>query len=174
VARALPKQKYLIEPPNEDWRHSILEKGEVILGDVQFVVEPYNFKKFDGGMDPVILWVNITELPPHLWKEKVFNRIALELGGYFLEADPRSWKHIDFTIMRIRVVVKSKEVVLPYRNMAFIDDDGSHRFYDLLFKVEDELAFQRTKQYWQSKTTTPVSQMSVSKSVDTIITEPIS
>jgi hypothetical protein len=60
VAKALPRQKYLIEPPNEDWRSSILAKGEVILGDVQFFVEPYDFKKYDGGMDPVILWVNIT------------------------------------------------------------------------------------------------------------------
>jgi hypothetical protein len=84
-------------------------------------------------------------LPPHLWKEEVFNRIALELGDYFIETDPHSWEHIDFTVLRIRVGVKSKEVVLLCRNMAFIDDDGSHRFYDLLFKVEDELAFQRTK-----------------------------
>jgi Domain of unknown function (DUF4283) len=113
----------------------------VILGDVQFIVEPYDFKKFDAGMDPMILWVNITGLPPHVWKEEVFNRIALKLGGYFIEEDPRSWEHIDFTILRIRVGVKSKEVVLPYRKMTFIDDDDSHRFYDLLFKVEDELAF---------------------------------
>jgi hypothetical protein len=68
----------------------------------------------------------------------------MELGGYFIEADPRCWEHIDFTILRIRVGVKSKEVVLPCRNMNFVEDDCSHRFYDLLFQVEDELAFQRT------------------------------
>jgi hypothetical protein len=41
----------------------------VILGDVQFIVESYDFKKFDAGMDPMILWVNIIGLPPHVWKE---------------------------------------------------------------------------------------------------------
>jgi hypothetical protein len=55
VARALPKQKYLIEHPNDDWRSRILAQEEVILGDVQFVVEPYDFKMFDGGTDSAVL-----------------------------------------------------------------------------------------------------------------------
>jgi hypothetical protein len=84
-----------------------------------------------------------------------FCRIAFELGGYFIEADPRSWEHIDLTILRIRVGVKSKEVVLSCWNMTFVEDDGSYRFYDdgsykfyyLLFQVEDETIFQRTHQY---------------------------
>jgi hypothetical protein len=36
--------------------------------------------------------------------------------------------------------------------MLLIDEDGTYRFYDLLFQVEDEMVFQRTKHYWQQKT----------------------
>jgi Zinc knuckle len=31
VARALPRNKYLVEPPNADWRQMILSQGEVVL-----------------------------------------------------------------------------------------------------------------------------------------------
>jgi hypothetical protein len=55
VARALPRNKYLVEPPNADWRQMILSKSEIILGDVRFIVKTYDFKKFDEGSDPVIL-----------------------------------------------------------------------------------------------------------------------
>jgi hypothetical protein len=43
VARALPRNKYLVEPPNEDCHKFVLSKGEVDLGFVQFIVEPYDF-----------------------------------------------------------------------------------------------------------------------------------
>jgi Domain of unknown function (DUF4283) len=147
VARALPKQKYFIESPNDEWRSRILVQGKVILGDVQFIMKPYDFKRFDGGSDLVVLWVNITDLLPHVWKEEEFNRIAMELGGYFIEVDPYSWEHIDINILRIRVGVKSKEVVLLCRNMIFIEDDGFHTYYDILFQVEDESVFHRTCQH---------------------------
>jgi hypothetical protein len=55
VARALPRNKYLVKPPNADWRQMIISQGELVLGDVRFIAEPYDFKKFDGGSDPVIL-----------------------------------------------------------------------------------------------------------------------
>jgi hypothetical protein len=54
-----------------------------------------------GDSDPIVLWVNITSLPPYLWKDEEFNRITIELGGYFIEADHRFWEHIDLTILRI-------------------------------------------------------------------------
>jgi hypothetical protein len=49
VVKVLPKQKYIIEPSNDEWCSRILAQGEVILGDVQFLVESYDFKRFDGG-----------------------------------------------------------------------------------------------------------------------------
>jgi Domain of unknown function (DUF4283) len=145
MARTLSRKNLLIEPPNDDWRAKILSKGEIVLGSVQFVVEPYEFSKFDGGSDPPLIWINITGLPSHLWNEKEFKRIGLELGGFFVEADSRSWEHVDLSILRIKVGVKSKEVVLSCRNMFFVDEDGTHKFYDLLFQVDDEIDFQCTK-----------------------------
>jgi hypothetical protein len=62
-ARTLSRKKLLIEPPNEDWLAMILSKGEIVLGSVQFMVEPYEFRKFDGGSDSLLIWINITGLP---------------------------------------------------------------------------------------------------------------
>jgi hypothetical protein len=36
---------------------------DFISGDVRFVAELYNFRKFDEGTNFVIFWVNITDLP---------------------------------------------------------------------------------------------------------------
>jgi hypothetical protein len=55
----------------------------------------------------------------------------MELGDFFVDVDPRSWEHIGLTILRLRVGVKSKEVVLPCRNMLFIHDTGHHRYFNL-------------------------------------------
>jgi hypothetical protein len=108
----------------------ILSQGELVLGDVRFIAEPYDFKKFDGGSDPVILWINITGIPPDLWKKEEFRRIAMELESFFVDVDSRSWEHIDLTILRLKVGVKSKEVVVPCRNMLFVDDTGHHKYFD--------------------------------------------
>jgi hypothetical protein len=51
----------------------------------------------------------------------------MELGGFFVDVDPRSWEHIELIILKLRVRVKSREVVLPCRNMLFVDDTGHHR-----------------------------------------------
>jgi hypothetical protein len=48
MARILPRKKLLIEPINDDWRSMMFSKGEIVLGSMHFVVEPYDFKKFDG------------------------------------------------------------------------------------------------------------------------------
>jgi hypothetical protein len=37
-----------------------MARGEVLLGSDKFVIDPYDFCKFDGGFDLVIVWVNIT------------------------------------------------------------------------------------------------------------------
>jgi Domain of unknown function (DUF4283) len=91
----------LIEPPNIDWKTHILSHGEVVLRGVSFVVEIYDFRKFVGGSDPVHIWVNITGLPPDLWKEEEFKRIASDHGGSLIDVDPRFWDHVDLTILRI-------------------------------------------------------------------------
>jgi Domain of unknown function (DUF4283) len=158
VARALPRNKYLIEPSNAEWRKYVLSKGEIDLGSVQFIVEPYDFQKFDEGSDLVFLWINITGLPSDLWKDEEFNHIALELGGFLVDVDPRSWEYIDLTILRMKIGVKSKKVVVLCRNMIFIDDLGRHMYFDLQFQVEDVDIFNRPQLYWQQKspsTTTP-------------------
>jgi hypothetical protein len=79
----------------------------------------------------VILWVNITGMSPDLWKEEEFRRIATKLGGFYVDVDPQSWEHIDLTILRTRIRVKSKDVVLPSHNMLFIYDSDNHIFFDL-------------------------------------------
>jgi Domain of unknown function (DUF4283) len=90
VARTLPTKKLLVEPPTDEWRSMLLSKGEIGLGSVNFIVESYDFKKFDGGTNSILVWINITGLPPHLWKEDKFRRLALELGGLYLKANTRS------------------------------------------------------------------------------------
>jgi hypothetical protein len=67
-----------------------------------------------------------------------------------IDVDPRSWDHVDLTILRIQIGVRSKEVVLPCRHMFFIDDLRNYRYHTLQFNVEDEYAFTRTKQNWQT------------------------
>jgi Domain of unknown function (DUF4283)/Zinc knuckle len=101
VSCALSRNKYLVKSPNTEWKQIILSKGELVLGDVRFIAESYDFKKFDGGSDPVILWINIIGLPPDLWKEEEFRHISMELGGFFVDVNPRSWEHINLTILRL-------------------------------------------------------------------------
>jgi hypothetical protein len=60
----------------------MLSKEELVLGSVHFIVETYDFKKFDGGSDSVMICINITSLSPHLWKEEEFRRLALKLGVF--------------------------------------------------------------------------------------------
>jgi hypothetical protein len=147
VARALPNKKYLIKPPNKKWKDLVLSQGEIVLRDVRFVAELYNFRKFDGDSDLVIIWVNIIGMSPDLWKEEEFRHIVTELEGFYVDVDPRFWEHIDLTILRIIIGVKFKEVILLYHNMLFTDDSGNHRFFDLQFQVEDDQAFHRTRQF---------------------------
>jgi Domain of unknown function (DUF4283) len=71
----------LIESPNVEWKNHILSTGEVVLSGVSFIVEVYDFKRFDGGTYHVHLWVNIMGLPPDLWKEEEFKCIASDHGG---------------------------------------------------------------------------------------------
>jgi hypothetical protein len=144
---------YLIEPPTVEWKNLILSQGEVVLGGVRFIVEMYDFRKFNGGSD--------------LWKEEEFKRIASNHGGFLIDVHPRSWDHVDLTILRIHIGVKSKDVVLSCRHMLFIDDLDNHRYHTLQFNVEDEYAFTHTKQYWQMSkllvtTTVNVSPRSIS------------
>jgi hypothetical protein len=58
---------------------------------------------------------------------------SFKIRSFYLEADPKSWKHIGLFILHIEVSVKSRKVVLPYNNMLFVDDDDTHCYYDLLF-----------------------------------------
>jgi riboflavin synthase alpha subunit len=48
VARALSQSRYLIKSPNVEWKNLILSQGEVVLDGVSFIVEIYDFRKFDG------------------------------------------------------------------------------------------------------------------------------
>jgi hypothetical protein len=134
VARALPNKKYLIKPPNKKWKDLVLSQGEIVLRDVRFVAELYNFRKFDGDSDLVIIWVNIIGMSPDLWKEEEFRHIVTELEGFYVDVDPQFWEHIDLTILRIIIGVKFKEVILLYHNMLFTDDSGNHRFLISNFK----------------------------------------
>jgi hypothetical protein len=90
VAQTLPNKKYLIKSPSNDWKKFILSHGELVLGDMRFVAKFYDFRKFDGGTDPIILWINITGLPPDLWKDNEFHHIISKLGGYYVDVDPKS------------------------------------------------------------------------------------
>jgi hypothetical protein len=69
--------------------HISVFSGELILGGIRFIVELYDFRKFDGDQIR-FFWVNITGLPPDLWKEKEFKRIAYDLEGFFVHVDPHS------------------------------------------------------------------------------------
>jgi hypothetical protein len=55
IARALPQNRYLVEPSNIEWKSDVISQGELVLGSVRFIVEPYDFSKFDGGFDPILL-----------------------------------------------------------------------------------------------------------------------
>jgi hypothetical protein len=55
-----------------------------------------------------------------------FKRMSTDHGGFLVDVEPRSWNHVDRTILRIQIEVKSRDVVLPCRNMSFIYDLGNY------------------------------------------------
>ena len=48
VVKTMPSKRLLVEPPDLEWRAMVLSKGEIWLGDVSFVVEPYDPYLHDG------------------------------------------------------------------------------------------------------------------------------
>jgi hypothetical protein len=47
VARAILKDKFLIDPPNPTWRATLLELRTLDLGGLRFPIEAYNEGKHD-------------------------------------------------------------------------------------------------------------------------------
>jgi hypothetical protein len=102
VARAIPQDRFLIDPPNPLWRATTIEFGELDLGGVRFQVEAYNKHKHDHrGHPPIPFWIRIEGMPYRLFKPDEQKRLANDLGGgILLDVDPRSGYHLDFTYLR--------------------------------------------------------------------------
>jgi Domain of unknown function (DUF4283)/Zinc knuckle len=82
MVRALPDNKFLVEPPSEEWKRKALFNGQIWLGGICFPIELFHPFKNDGGRDPLKVWVQILGLPQYLWKDFELRRIAKEFGGF--------------------------------------------------------------------------------------------
>jgi Zinc knuckle len=162
VARAIPNDRYLIDPPNPAWRTTTIELGGLDLGGIRFPVESYNRMRHDiQGHPPIPLWIKIKGLPYRFFKRTEFERLADDLGGGILmEVDPRSGNHYDFYVLRMRVGVCDRDIIPPYRKMKFTDVNGIATFYTLFYEVEDDLNMKLLKEqelgakrkiYWREK-----------------------
>jgi Domain of unknown function (DUF4283)/Zinc knuckle len=163
VAKAIPNNRFLVDPPNPIWRATSIEFGTIDLGGIRFPVEGYDKIKHDiQGHPPIPLWIKIKGLPYRFFKTQEFERISNDLGGgVLLEVDPRSGNHYDFTILRLRVGVCDREVVPPFRKLKFTEQNGIVSFYTLFYEVEDDLNQElleidlemgnKRKAFWQEK-----------------------
>jgi hypothetical protein len=74
VARAILKNKFLIDPPNPTWRATRLELRTLDLGGLRFPIEAYNESKHDfPGNPPSPTWIIIRGLPYQFFKQEEFN-----------------------------------------------------------------------------------------------------
>jgi Domain of unknown function (DUF4283)/Zinc knuckle len=130
VARAIPNDRYLIDPPNLAWRATMIEFGELDLGGYRFTLEPYDLRKHDFiGHSPIPFWIRVTGLPYRFFKDEEFKRIADDLGGgILLDVDPRSGYHLDFCYLRLRIGVCDREVIPKYRKLKFTETNGTVTF----------------------------------------------
>jgi Domain of unknown function (DUF4283) len=137
VARAITKNRFLMDPPNPTWRATILELRVLDLGGIKFPVEVYNSKKHDfHGHKPVPIWIIIRGLPYRFFKNNEFMRIADDLsGGVLLDIDPRSDTHLDFSYLIMKVGVANVDVILPFRKMKFTDRLGQVTFHHLTYEI---------------------------------------
>jgi hypothetical protein len=101
VARAITKNRFLMDPSNPTWRLTVLELRVLDLGGIKFPVEACNVKKHGfHGCKPVPVWIIITGLSYRFFKHSVFLRIAEDLSrGVLLAVDPRSDTHLDFSYL---------------------------------------------------------------------------
>jgi Domain of unknown function (DUF4283)/Zinc knuckle len=113
IARSIPNDRYLIDPPNTVWRATTIEFGDLDLGGIRFKVEAYNTRKHDHqGHPPTPFWIKICGLPYRLFKPEEFQKIAHDLGGgTLLDVDPRSSYHLDFNYVRLKIGVCDKEII---------------------------------------------------------------
>jgi Domain of unknown function (DUF4283)/Zinc knuckle len=141
IARSIPNDRYLIDPPNPIWRATTIEFGDLDLGGIRFKVEAYNTRKHDHqGHPPIPFWIKIRGLPHRLFKPEEFQKIAQDLGGgTLLDVDPRSGYHLDFNYVRLKIGVCDKETIPEYRKVKFTDENGMVSFHILKFEIEEEL-----------------------------------
>jgi Domain of unknown function (DUF4283) len=116
VARAIPNNHFLIDPPNPIWRATTIEFGDIDLGGIRFPVEAYDKIKHDiQGHPPIPLWIKIKGLPYRFFKKYEFERLADDLrGGVLIEVNLRVGNHYDFSVLRLRVGFVTGMLSLPF------------------------------------------------------------
>jgi hypothetical protein len=56
--------------------------GQIWLGGVYFPIELFNPFKYDGGKEPLKVWVLISGFSQCLWKYFEIKKITKEFGGF--------------------------------------------------------------------------------------------
>lgn len=138
IARELPDKQFLIAPPDLDWRARVLREPNLLLGDIPFPIQAYEFARFNNGRRLHTFWVQIFDYPHDLWRNPELNQLARELGGVLVDSDPRSIEHTNLVLTRIKIAVPDKEVIPACRNLIFTDEQGVATTYLIQTIVEDE------------------------------------
>ncbi|KAF3341597.1 hypothetical protein FCM35_KLT00235 [Carex littledalei] len=138
IARELPNNQYLIAPPDLEWRNAVLRERQLLLGDIPFPVQAYEFTRFNNGRSLKNYWVQIYDYPHDLWRKPELSQLARDLGGILIDTDPRSLEHTSLAHTRIKIAVPDKEVIPACRNLIFTDTNGEMSTYLIQTIVEDD------------------------------------
>ncbi|KAF3339528.1 Cellular nucleic acid-binding protein [Carex littledalei] len=124
IARELPNNQYLIAPPDLEWRNTVLREHQLLLSDIPFPVQAYEFTRFNNRQSLKNYWVQIYDYPHDLWRKPELSQLARDLGGILVDTDPRSLEHTSLAHTRIKIAVPDKEVIPACRNLIFTDTNG--------------------------------------------------
>lgn len=90
IARELPNNQYLVAPPDLNWRNARIRERQLILGDITFPDQAYDFHRFNNDCSFQNYWVQVFDFPHDMWRAPQLNQLARELGGILIDTDPRS------------------------------------------------------------------------------------
>lgn len=138
IARELPDHQFLVAPPDLNWRNAVLREKQLILGDIAFLAQAYEYNRFNRVLRLQSLWIQVFDFPHDLWREPELQQLARELGGILIDTDPRTLEHTNLIATRIKISVPDKEVIPACKNLILTDNNGVASTVLIQTLVEDE------------------------------------
>jgi hypothetical protein len=142
TTRRIPHNRHLVEPPDQQWREIAIQRGDIWLRGVCFIMEAYNWAQHGGGHAPIPFWIQMRGLSFSLWRPSEFKHIANEMrDNILMDVDSRSEKHLDLDVLCMQVGVFERNIISSHIKLKFIDDDHRIYFHTLSIDIEGATSF---------------------------------